>query len=161
MYNKCFNKTRSNKRELHSGKMGSNPSKIQTPDSINTTTSITGSDEYSATVKPEQHEFLFVCTTCARGNKHVNASNLCTICKDYLCFYCLQWHGKYRSDHVDDMVGLDEMRKLGTQGPPVMPTEKCVAHDGEVWNMFCPKDEVAGCKRCMEQDHRYTCYCSF
>ena len=138
--------------------MGSNPSKIKISDStINS--DITRYDEYQTTVKPKQYEF--VCTTCARENKHANASNLCTICKDYLCFKCLQVHCIYRSGHVEDMVGLDEMRKLGVQGPTVMPKEKCVTHGGEVWTMFCPKDGVAGCKWCMQQDHRYACNLQF
>lgn len=113
----------------------------------------TGSDEYRTTIKHKQYEF--VCTTCARNGKDADASNLCKACRDILCFKCLQWHFKYRADHVDDMVGLEGMRKLGPQGPPVLPMEKCLEHDGKLWNMFCQKDGVAGCQRCMEQDHRY------
>ena len=133
--------------------MGSNPSSIQPPGSREYTGA--GSDEYRTTVKPKQYEF--VCTTCARNGKHAEASTLCKTCRDFLCFKCLQWHFKYRADHVDDMVGLDEMRKLGVQGPILMATEKCLAHDGEPWNLFCQKDGVAGCKQCMAQDHRYVC----
>ena len=115
----------------------------------------TGSNEYKTSKKHKQYKF--VCTTCARNGKTVDASNLCKACRDFLCFKCLQWHFKYRVDHVDDMVGLYEMQKLGPQAPPMMPTEKCLAHDGQPWNMFCHKDGVAGCKQCMTQYHRYVC----
>ena len=113
------------------------------------------SDAYRTTLKQKQYEF--VCTTCARNGKTAEASTLCNACRDFLCFKCLKWHFKYKGDHVDDLVGLDGMRKLGVQGPPLMPREKCLAHDGKPWNLFCEKDGVAGCKQCMTQDHRYVC----
>ena len=115
-----------------------------------------GSDEYKTSIKHKQYEF--VCTTCARNGEHTEASTLCKACRDLLCFKCLQWHFKFRADHVDDMVGLNEMRKLGPQVPPLMPTENCSVHDGEPWNMFCLNDSIAGCQRCMIQDHRYYRY---
>lgn len=136
--------------------MGASTSKIEQPGSGEHPD--IGSDVYRTALKQKQYEF--VCTTCARSGKHADASNLCNAaCRDFLCFKCLQWHFKFRADHIDDMVGQYEMQKLGPQGPPVMPTEKCNAHDGEPWNMFCQKDGVAGCKQFMAQDHRYVCSC--
>ena len=130
--------------------MGSNPSKQQRTDSENNTAS--GSDEYRTSVKHKQYEF--VCTTCARNYKHVGASIYCKSCQDHLCFRCLQWHGKYRDNHFDDLIDKEETRKLGVQGSPVMPTEKCLDHDDKLWSMFCQKDGIAGCPQCMDENHR-------
>ena len=134
--------------------MGNKTSKLLRPNSGHNTTA--GSDEYRTSVKHKQHkQNEFMCTTCARNSKHVSASIYCKSCQDHLCFRCIQsWHSKYRSNHVDDLIGQDEMRQLGVQGSPVMPTEKCWDHDNKVWNMFCQKDGIAGCQSCMHESHR-------
>ena len=88
--------------------MGSSPSEFQPPGSGEIPG--TGSDEYSTTIKQKQYEFM--CTTCAWDGKHAEASTLCKACRDFLCFKCLQWHFKFRADHIDDMVGQYEMQKM-------------------------------------------------
>ena len=112
-----------------------------------------GSGEYRITVKPKQFEYR--CTMCARDGIEVDARTLCKACRDCLCLKCLQWHSQHRFDHVEAGVGVDSMRKMRFLGPAVMPSKKCLVHAGEMCTMFCLKDSVAGCKRCMEEEHKY------
>ncbi|KAL4224415.1 hypothetical protein ACF0H5_017867 [Mactra antiquata] len=106
--------------------------------------------------KTSEECFDFICTSCDRENKTLEAVRYCVECSGYCCQLCTDMHKKFPALSNHNLLDVSQGKQAGNQQPrlPEFPTERCGTHHGKVLDMYCKKHNVVGCSTCISKDHR-------
>ncbi|KAL4224342.1 hypothetical protein ACF0H5_017797 [Mactra antiquata] len=105
--------------------------------------------------KMSEETFDFICTSCDRENKTLEAVRYCEVCSGYCCQLCTDIHETFPSLRSHNLLGVRQRNQAGKQQPRLLefPTERCGTHQGKVLKMYCGKHDVVGCHICFSKDH--------
>ncbi|KAL4221401.1 hypothetical protein ACF0H5_019659 [Mactra antiquata] len=105
-----------------------------------------------------EETFDFICTTCDRKGKIVEAVRYCIECSGYCCLACTDIHTTFPTlkDHnlLDASQGNQASNQPGSL--PEFSTERCNLHKGKCIDMYCEEHNEVCCSTCIATNHR-TC----
>ena len=97
----------------------------------------------------------FSCSNCASENKHSEGERYCVECDEIFCTSCLEFHNRMAKMRQHKLL---DQNNMATRKPVrdlvQLPTAMCIAHAGQVNNMYCGQDDLVCCTVCIAEDHR-------
>ncbi|KAL4234450.1 Transcription intermediary factor 1-alpha [Mactra antiquata] len=109
--------------------------------------------------KMSEESFDFICTTCDRNNKIVEAVRYCIECSGYCCQACTDTHKLFPALMNHNLLDASHGSKVGQAGNqqsslPEFPTERCSLHKGKVLELYCKEHDDAVCSTCISTSHK-------
>ncbi|KAL4233982.1 hypothetical protein ACF0H5_005637 [Mactra antiquata] len=106
--------------------------------------------------KMSDESFDFICTTCDKNNKIVEAVRYCIECSGYCCQACTDTHKLFPTLTNHNLLDVNQGSQAGSQQSnlPEFPTERCSLHKGEVLKLYCHEHDDVFCCTCIATSHK-------
>jgi len=96
------------------------------------------------------------CQPCADADAgdSVAAVKFCSVCKDWLCVTCIEYHRRFKSTRTHTLLDTNLVAD-STQGESTENAHYyCDAHPTELIKYFCPKNDTVHCGDCAASSTR-------
>ncbi|KAL4237853.1 hypothetical protein ACF0H5_002565 [Mactra antiquata] len=94
------------------------------------------------------------CDPCKNKPQWIAVMGYCIVCKEYLCYNCLEVHRNQRITKGHHILDKDEMPKGHASSSNQVPcAEICEEHTPELVRYYCVDHAVTGCGDCMTLSH--------
>jgi len=88
------------------------------------------------------------CQPCTDAGDSVAALKLCSVCKEWLCVTCIEYHRRFKATKTHTLLDKDSVSDTTAEQDQSNTTHFCDAHPAELIKYFCPTHDTVHCGDC-------------
>ena len=88
------------------------------------------------------------CQPCADTGNSVTADKFCSVCKDWLCVTCIEYHRRFKSTRIHNLLDQDLVSNSTQEKKKENTIYYCEAHPTELIKYYCPTHDTLHCGDC-------------